>query len=447
MHIRPRRHTRLSVVITLLLATAVLAVTTAGAGRPMHRNSASVSKSGSLNLWLGGILTTSTPGTPYRKFVNDLIARFGKQNAGVKVNITLLPPNNEQLAAKVESAFAAHKVPDVMLLYSGAYTTPYQAGLLKLNKYVQSTPGFFGSLSSWDLSCSNLDCKGGKGDIIAVPMDYGGFTLFYNKKLFRQAGITRPPKTYTELLSDCDKLKAKSILPMAYGDRDGYTTDNMVLENYPSYFKRGDVQRILNKKIKFASPKLVDPLTWVAKLHQNKCVNADATTHEQIDATNLFSTGKAAMVEAYPGLIGGFEKGLGVATIGHALLPQSGHGPLTGGIAANSIDNWVIPKGAKNPDLAWAFIKVASNAQSGKQIAALVSQPPANKVAQASIKDPLVRWAGQVAAKPVIPLLDSVLANKATFFYYKHLQLAFAQKESPLEAMKKVDQAYATINP
>jgi raffinose/stachyose/melibiose transport system substrate-binding protein len=447
MHIRSRRYVRLIVVVTLLVAMAVLAGTTAGADRRTHSGSAAAAESNSLDLWLGGILTTSTPGTPYRKFVDGLIARFGKQHPGVKVNITLLPPNNEQLAAKVESAFAAHKVPDMMLLYSGAYTTPYEAGLLKLNKYVQSTPGFFNSLSNWDLSCSNLNCQGGKGDIIATPMDYGGFTLFYNKKLFRQAGIASAPKTYAELLSDCQGLKAKGILPMAYGDRDGYTTDNMVLENYPSYFQRGDTQRVLAKKIKFASPKLVDPLTWVVKLHHNKCVNADATTHEQIDATNLFSTGKAAMVEAYPGLIGGFEKGLGRANIGYALLPHSGHGPLTGGIAANSLDNWVIPKGAKNPDLAWAFIKLASDAQSGKQIAALVSQPPANKVAQASIKDPLVRWAGQVASKPVIPLLDSVLANKATFFYYKHLQLAFAEKESPLDAMKKVDQAYATLNP
>jgi ABC-type glycerol-3-phosphate transport system substrate-binding protein len=428
----------------LLATAAVAACAVAGAARVSAQPQSS--KATTLQLWLGGVLTTSTPGTPYRKFVDTLIKRFKQQNPGINVQITLLPPNNEQLAAKVQSAFAAHKVPDLMMLYSGAYTTAYAKGLLRLNTYV--TPQFYNSLSNWDLSCTNLACNGGKGEIIGVPMDYGPFVLFYNKQLFKQAGVTQPPTTYqgpNGLLAVCRKLKAKGILPMAYGDRDGYTTDNMVLENYPSYLSGADVQKILGKQLKFADPKVVQPLSWVVKLHQQGCVSPDATTHEQIDATNAFTTGKAAMVEMYSGLVSSFEKGLGVANIGVTPIPQSG--PHKGGIAASSLDNWVIPKDSKYPELAFKFIKIASDASAGDLVAGLVASAPANKVAARRIKDPIVRWIAAKAAKPALPLLDSVLENKVTFYYYKNLQLAFAGKETPLQAMQKVDQAYAALHP
>ncbi|RSM89671.1 ABC transporter substrate-binding protein [Kibdelosporangium aridum] len=41
--------------------------------------------------------------------------------------------------------------------------------------------------------------------------------VYYNKKLFADAGITAPPKTYTELLDASAKLKAKGITPFVVG--------------------------------------------------------------------------------------------------------------------------------------------------------------------------------------------------------------------------------------
>src|SRR4051812_12384548 len=63
-------------------------------------------KPGTLQVWLGGILTTSTPGSPFRAWVDDQVTRFKAANPGSDVKITLLPADNDQLAAKVQSAFA-----------------------------------------------------------------------------------------------------------------------------------------------------------------------------------------------------------------------------------------------------------------------------------------------------------------------------------------------------
>src|SRR5690348_2354385 len=108
--------TRFRTLLVLALA-GILAITACSSS-----SSGGGTKTGTLQLWLGGVLTTSTPGSAYRNWVDNVIARFQSKYPGTKVDVTLLPANNDQLAAKVESAFASHSVPDVMMLYSGAYT-------------------------------------------------------------------------------------------------------------------------------------------------------------------------------------------------------------------------------------------------------------------------------------------------------------------------------------
>jgi raffinose/stachyose/melibiose transport system substrate-binding protein len=399
-----------------------------------------------LNLWLGGILTTATPGTPYRKWVDMQIARLKQKVPGAKVKMTLLPANNDQLAARVESAFAAHKVPDLMMLYSGAYTTTYAAGLQPLNSYINKTPGFYKSLSEWNWSCLDFDCKGGKGVIVAVPQDQYGFFLFYNNALFKQAGIARPPRTYTELYRDCKRLKAKGITPFIYGDRDGYTTSNLLTSNLISTFGPGDLQRLLSGQMKWTDPKLVQPLTAIVKLHQLGCVNVDASTHEQLDDGNVFAAGKGAMFEGQPQFLPQFESALH-GNLGIALLPVSGRGPWRNLESGASGDDWVIPKGAKNPQLAWEMIKLMSDPIAGKALVPDLGSPPANRAAAAHIADPKVRFVSKWAADSPLPYLDGVMPNKLALFWYKALQQAFALKISPQQALDQVQQQSKLSHP
>ncbi len=222
----------------------------------------------------------------------------------------LTPINNDQFTAQIVSAFASKAVPDAMLIYSGGYTTPYmKSSLLQLNSLVNKTPGFYKSQSAWDLSCLNLNCKNGKGPIYAVPNDAGTYALFYNKALFKKAGVAKPPTTYKELLADCAKFKAANILPLAYGDRDGYSTDNWVTYNYVSYMNKGDIAKVNDGSMKYTDPKLVKPLQDLVAFKQQGCVNADASTHENNDANTYFTSGKAAMVQMFPFVVGAVREG------------------------------------------------------------------------------------------------------------------------------------------
>jgi len=332
-----------------------------------------------------------------------------------------------------------------MLVYSGGYTTPYMLSSLdKLNDRVKKAPGFYASQTAWDLSCLNLDCKAGKGDIYAIPNDQGTYGLFYNKALFRKAGVAAPQKTYAQLLADCSKFKAKGIIPLAYGDRDGYSTDNWVTYDYASYMAPNDISLVNSGKMKCANPKLVKPLEQLVKFKKQGCVNPDASTDENNDANTYFTSGKAAMVLMFPFVIKAFEGALG-KNLGIARLPQSGPNP--GRTAANSFHKWVIPKNAKNKDGAWSFINMATDSQGATALAQTVGALPTNKVAISRIKDPITQTFLRAAARPQVPLLDSIVPLKVALLYYQQLQAAFAGKVTPLQAMQNVDKGVGTLNP
>ena len=58
------------------------------------------------------------------------------------------------------------------------------------------------------------------GKQYGVPWDMGMIGFWYNKKLFSDAGISAPPATWDELLTDMSKLKAKGVAPLAIAGKD-----------------------------------------------------------------------------------------------------------------------------------------------------------------------------------------------------------------------------------
>ncbi len=391
-----------------------------------------------LELWLGGILTTATPGSDARNWVDQQIARFKAAFPGSDVNISLLPSNNDQLAAQVQAALAAHNVPDVMMLYSGSYTLAYQSGLMPLNSYVDATPGFYDSMSLWDLSCQDYDCQGGQGTIYAVPSDAYSFLMYYNKDLLAKAGIAAPPTTYDELYADCTKLDAQGIVPFVYGDQDGYTTVNLLVDNIISYWEPGDVQKFEQGQLKFTDPKWVDALKPILEMRTHNCVNNDASTLEQLHSADLFTSEKGSMFEGQPQFLPYFKSIYD--KIGVTKLPRSGNGPLSSGVIGSSGDDWMIPAGAKNPDLAWELIKMFSDETAGNSMISLLGSPPCNIAAQGNIDDVHVKEAFQLIQNATLPEMDIVMSQSTALFLYKHLQLAFAGQETAEQAMAAVQQ-------
>lgn len=56
------------------------------------------------------------------------------------------------------------------------------------------------------------------GHVVAIPINnYAQNRLFYSKAVLSEVGVVEPPKTWDEMFSVLDKLKAKGLIPLALG--------------------------------------------------------------------------------------------------------------------------------------------------------------------------------------------------------------------------------------
>ena len=66
------------------------------------------------------------------------------------------------------------------------------------------------------------------GKIWAMPLYLIGIPWMYNKALMQQAGITDYPATkWSQIISYCKTLRAKNIVPFAFGNDTFWTTQLM----------------------------------------------------------------------------------------------------------------------------------------------------------------------------------------------------------------------------
>jgi raffinose/stachyose/melibiose transport system substrate-binding protein len=131
-------------------------------------------------------------------------------------NVTVKPVafQNEVLQnTRIPIALQSNNPPDVFQNWGGgSLVDQVKAGKVQdLTKYVKPwIKSLGGSVAGWQVN----------GKQYAIPYSVGVVGFWYNKDLFKQAGISSPPTTFPQLLADVAKLKSAGITPIAVGGRD-----------------------------------------------------------------------------------------------------------------------------------------------------------------------------------------------------------------------------------
>jgi multiple sugar transport system substrate-binding protein len=190
---------RARITLAAALAAAVLVVAACGggdSGGSGNANSGNI-RGQTITYWASNQGATIDQD---KQVLRDAIARFTQQT-GVKVDFKVIPWSD--LFTNITTAVTSGKGPDVLnigntwsatLQSTGAFE-PFQGTTLSSvggkDKFVQS---------SWSAS-------GAPGKTpTSVPLYGLSYGLFYNKQLFKQAGIAAPPKTWSEFVADAKKL-------------------------------------------------------------------------------------------------------------------------------------------------------------------------------------------------------------------------------------------------
>jgi len=291
----------------------------------------------------------------YTKAVDQLDANFEALHPGVTIRHVQVPSATQTQA--LQAAFTARRGPDVINLHPGpAGVLHFAKGLERLNDLV--TPDMRKNLLGGEMLSSNLD---GTGDIYSIPSGLFGFVFYYNKALFRRAGLPTDfqPTTWEQVKQAGLKLKAAGIAPFAGGNKEGYENGWWLDTGWQTINSSEEASQIGRGELP-----VTDALIKKAYGPEQMMQSAGLFPSDWFstplfpDGVQRFADGKGAMilggtsVAAYYGV---FDPALGEQNVGMFFPPGDRY------IESYAASPWGIPTFSTNKDAAWAYIEYTTS--------------------------------------------------------------------------------------
>jgi raffinose/stachyose/melibiose transport system substrate-binding protein len=152
-----------------------------------------------------------------------------------------------------------------------------------------------------------LDTDTYNGKLYGIPVSTDFWVIYYNKQLFKAAGLDRVPATLDELYATVPKFKAKGIIPMTTDGKDAWPLSiTFDLLAWRLAGTQGLARQALDRKIKFTDPVFVHAAGELQRFVTSGLFQDDLMVSDYGASRNLFGQGKAAMY-----LMGSWELGLG----------------------------------------------------------------------------------------------------------------------------------------
>ncbi|MDP9284466.1 MAG: extracellular solute-binding protein [Actinomycetota bacterium] len=409
---------KLTIGIALLAAVAALGGAAFAAGGSKSQNV-------TLTLWHN----YGTEGNAVA--TKNLVAAFQKLHPNITIKVVSQPADN--YFALLQAASISHTGPDLAVQWTGLFDLKYQKFLLNLKPYFSSAE--VARINGAKYMSADFDTSKG---LLVMPLENQFYVGFYNKALFRKAGIARPPASWSELQSACTKLKAKGITPMIYGA----DTQALGAQFYPFYdfsyqmigaFSPAQWRNLYSGKTPWTSPTIVAQMNkWVA-LPKSGCTNKDVLTKTNI--LGAFVKGQAAMIVDGNWDTATLQQGLG-KNVAPFVPPYAGG--KQHGVVEYPGDGFSVLSYSKHKDEAVQFLKFMMTAQAAKIVSAAglipdikgfrTTNPVSNQMLDFAAKQKFTTY----------PMLDNVIQPEVVTTAQKQLVAAFGGNISVLEALKSM---------
>jgi multiple sugar transport system substrate-binding protein len=276
-------------------------------------------------------------------------------------NITIESSGNQD-DDKISQSIRGNNAPDVAVSLNGNALGQYcnSAAFQSLDTYIKRDNV---DLGQFPVAVQKYTAY--KGNHCAMPLLADVYGLYYNKAMFAAAGISAPPKTMTELMTDAKKLTQRSadgtIKVAGFVPTIGFYNNRV--DNWAAQW--GAHWQDSSGAFDLAGdPAWTKMLTWQKQLTDyygaDKLTQFTASAGQKYSADNSFQTGKIAMMidgEFRTGFVDSQAPNLKYAT---APFPVADDHPELYGTSAVGGNTIGIPKGAKNAGAAWELIKYLS---------------------------------------------------------------------------------------
>ncbi len=298
---------------------------------------------------------------PNRPAMEALVKKFNASHPNTQIQMTITPWDS--LLQKLPSALASGSGPDLMGI-DFTYLPQYaQSG------YIKNLSAFYssGALSSSIFPRGLVKVLRYHGKFYGAPIDFNPLMMYYNKDLFRKAGLNpnKPPTTWSQWIVDIKKLTKHGAGQDQYGIALGV---HDTIPNWPilMWGAGGDV--IMNGKPSLDNSKTIKALTMWSNLVKNEKVSP--LNLAGADADKLFQTGKAATEITGPWATAGYTQ----AKVNYdvAPVPAGAAGPVT--LADSNL--MMINAKTKNSAAAIQFMQFWNSKSSQTYFAVHSGSPP-----------------------------------------------------------------------
>jgi multiple sugar transport system substrate-binding protein len=229
-----------------------------------------------------------------------VIEEFQRLHPDIKIRVI---PGGLDVQQQVMTYCSGGKCPDVLMVWELRYAALARLGvLLDLNTMLAAEPAYAGrlKLDSYPTLYDTFTFRGGQ---YALPEQWSGIFVYYNKELFAEAGLSSPPARWSDVWSFTEFLDTARALTKR--DRSGVITQWGVVDAWTPYWTAGCFG--MNNGVDWFSPPLaptrsnidddrfIEGFQFYADLSVRHRVAPRGDDEQQITAQSLFAQGKAGM--------------------------------------------------------------------------------------------------------------------------------------------------------
>ncbi|AYF72770.1 sugar ABC transporter substrate-binding protein [Nocardia yunnanensis] len=341
-----------------------------------------------------------------------IIDEFQRRRPDIRIRTLMSGPDPLQ---QMLTYCAGGKCPDVLMAWELLYAGLADRGVLvDLREFLDREPDYAARLRA-DGYASLRDTFGWDGGQYALPEQWSGVFVYYNRKLFEQAGI-RPPTRWSEAWSFEEFLAAAQAL--THADGDGHARQWGFVDAWVPYFSAALFG--MNNGTEWFSPpvrptranlgdaRFAAGFQFYADLAVRHRVAPSVGDRQSVSAQDLFRSGRAAMLVGGHWLYSEFAGHDGL-DFDVTVLPV---GPSGGPGAVTDIGSTGLAIAAASPrrEQAWEFVKFATGpegqaiiAESGLFVPVLRSamESPGFAAAHPTLRDLAVFTEGPEHSRPL----------------------------------------------
>jgi multiple sugar transport system substrate-binding protein len=320
-------------------------------------------------------LTISNWGDPVDQSVYDEVeARFKERYPNVTVENNFTPITTwSDYVNKLTAQVAAGEAPDVINIAVEGFRLGLDKNLFApLDGYLKNDPEAKKLVK--DIDPRLVSTFEDDGSRYLIPSTWNTMLIYYNTKMFAEAGIERPSADWTwdDFLEISQKLTTGSGSSKVYGFALPYFNFGLT----PWFYSNGTSQMSADLTgAQIDNPDMVESVEWVRDLVTEHGV---APQPKGADPYQLFPAGKVAMTGAGHWTVPMFKE---AGFTDYDVLPWPSNGTRSTVYGASG---FALYRGTENADLAWEYIKELTNAKTQAAWAEIGSATPATESAARS---------------------------------------------------------------